>query len=360
MIETTGERDASVEGAFLWRNLTGHCDTLKMAVAWMGGAKSAFAEEPSLSWDASYTAPFALGLDTKAYARLGGSVRNYSRQSSHTLRVRDGEIGIHSSLGKFALASAWRELCAVEDDASPLIREEAGHSWKTSLKHEIGYDTRDNAAMPSEGVALTVCEEVTLPRLGDVRFVKGEGNAQMHVPLGASGVVLSVSARGGMVLGRGGKSVLVQDRFFLGGANSLRGFLARGIGGRDGRDAVGGEAFYTLMAMFSVPVPRESLLWQLFNARVHVFGNVGDLMDSGVAGRHFRRAVKREEGVAISKHLKGVWNDIYKSMRVALGLGVALETSIGRVEINFCQVMRAADSDQFKTGIQFGISESFS
>lgn len=359
-METTGEREASIEGSFMWRNARGRADTLKASVAWLGGGGAgSFGKNPSASFDVDYNLPFALGLKSSAFARVGRSVRNHAEQSSYTLNVKDAAAGVDLPLGRFSMTSAWREVAGVDDTASPLVREEAGHSWKTALRHEFSVDTRDEAPMPTEGTFFAMTSEVTLPMLGDVSFAKGETEAQVHAPLGTSGTVLSLSSRAGLILPRRGKRVQVQDRFFLGGSNSFRAFRPRGAGPRDGQDAVGGEAFYTASAMLSKPVPQASLLWQLFNARVHAFATAGDLSDVAVVGRGLRRIVKRD-GTSVVDTATGLWKDVYASMRVAVGLGLALETSIGRVEVNFCQVLRSAESDCPKAGIQVGISESFS
>lgn len=359
-VETAGDREATVEGAFLWRNVRGRADTIKMGVNWGGGGKGGmFAEEPSMSWEVAYDAPFVLGLRSRGFAKMGGRVRNWEEGSGYMLRIKEGELGVELPIGRVSIATAWREMVA-GDGGSVLVREEGGHSCKTSLKHELEWEGRDSAPMPTEGLYFGIREEVTVPRIGDVGFMKGEGEMQLHLPVGASGLSLALGVRAGMAVGKGGKRVLVQDRFFLGGSNSLRGFQSRGVGPRDGGYAVGGEAYYAVTGMVSVPVPHSSLLWQLFNARVHAFGTVGDLTEAAVVGRNVRRLIKKEVSSGLGDHVKGIWKDMYSSMRVAAGLGVALETSLGRVEVNFCHVVRSADSDSGKRGIQIGVSESFS
>ncbi|CDF33504.1 unnamed protein product [Chondrus crispus] len=354
---TDGERETSLDTAFVWRNVRGRLDTLKASASWLGGGgPGSYGHQPSTSFDVHYTQPFVLGLDSSAFARVGQRFRNHLDHSSYTLNVRDCAVGVHLPLGRFSVNSAWREVAAVDDSASPLIREEAGHSWKTSLRHEVARDTRDHPAMPTSGALLSASTELTLPRLGDVAFAKGEAEAQTHVPLGASGAALALSARAGLVCSREGARVRVQDRFFLGGPNSMRGFDLRGVGPRDAADAVGGDTFYTVAAVLSTPVPQTSMLWQLFNARVHAFWCAGDLADISVVSKGVKRVM---EGGGLQNKAKAGWGELQKSVRVAAGLGVALETSVGRVELNFCHVLRSAQSDVPSSKFQLGISESF-
>lgn len=358
-VQTEGEREASVDGSFMWRNIRGRLDTLKASVSWLGGGgPGSFGTNPSVAFDVNYSLPFVFGLESSAFARLGRRIRNHTEESSYTLNIKDCEAGVDVPAGRFSFISAWREVARVDDSASMLIREEAGHSWKTSVRHEYVLDNRDHSPMPTSGTFFSVSSEVTMPKLGDVSFAKSEAETQLHIPFGASGAALALCTRAGLIYPRRGKRIHIQDRFFLGGPNSFRGFELRGAGPRDGQDAVGGDAFYTTSAMFSMPFPPTSMLWQLFNARVHAFGTAGDLSDISVVGRGLRR-VTRRDGTNIADTAKGLWKDLHASMRIAVGLGVALETSIGRVELNFCHVVRSAASDAPRSGIQVGISESF-
>lgn len=348
-METTSERGAIVEGSLLFRNLRGSADTLKAAIEW-GGSGASLSPDPSTAYDIQYLRPFVGGLNNMAFASLRNEQRNHVESSSYGLHTRRGEIGLDAPLGTFAVSAAWREVGKLDKDASPLIREDAKHTWITALKHMMATDTRDNPLMPTTGTAAELTSVMALP-MGDVTFTKLEGALQKHISL--AGGALSLSARGGIVLGK--HRTPLPDRFFLGGANSFRGFVPRGVGPRDRDDAIGGDLFYTLTGLLSLPFPTGSLLSQLFNARMHIFGSAGDLTEVGVA----KEGMKRLQGRPLEK-VKSAWEGLSKSARVSVGLGVALETGIGRVEINFCQALRKGDGDRIKSGVQFGISESFS
>ena len=49
-------------------------------------------------------------------------------------------------------------------------------------------------------------------------------------------------------------------------------------------------------------------------------------------------------------------DDIKNSMRAAAGAGIVFPTRIGRLEINYCHVLRALDNDRPKAGFQFGLN----
>lgn len=351
MIETSGEKEGSLEGAFLWRNCSGRADTLTAAVNW--GAGKMFGKEPSISWDIAYRDPFLAGVSTALFAKLGGGVRNYLDPSGYMLRDQSGEIGFDFGSLQLSVGSAWREIGNVEKDCGVLLREMAGHSWKTFAKIAVETDGRDSSAMPTVGTRLGGFVEAAVPKLGDVGFVKGEVNAQGHAPLGASGLSVGLSASAGALIGQAG----VADRFFVGG-NSMRGFKPRGLGPRDSGKSVGGGGFYVMTGMISIGVPEGSLLHQLFDARVHAFGSVGDLVEGGVVEKGFKELGK--SGANAKEKLTNGWNSMRDGMRAVVGVGVALQTAVGRVEINFCQVAKAAEGDKKRVGLQVAISDSFS
>lgn len=45
--------------------------------------------------------------------------------------------------------------------------------------------------------------------------------------------------------------------------------------------------------------------------------------------------------------------------RVAVGVGLAVQCALGRVEVNAVRVVRAAASDKVSGGLQLGLMQSF-
>lgn len=345
-IRTDGEREASIAGSFLFRNLTGTADTLKASLEW-GGAGAALDHKPSASVDVQYQKPFFATLDTTAFGLLRVSENNHASTSSYSLYTRRAASGIHSPWGMFSLSSSWREVGDVDKEASCLIREDAGHSWITSLNHSIQYDNRDHSPMPTRGSAVELQTEIALPVGNSKGFTKLSGTAQNHFSI--AGGTLSLCGRSGVMLSS--VRANLADRFFLGGSNSFRGFQPRGVGPRDKNDALGGDIFYTLTSMFSLPLPKASLLSQMFNARMHAFATCGDMSEVKEVG-------ERVAGLGI-RQMGDVWQRVSVSARVSAGLGIALETSVGRIEINVCRVLRGGERDVPHMGVQFGLSEAF-
>jgi len=108
----------------------------------------------------------------------------------------------------FSYEAAWRELSKLPRYASWAVREEAGHSLKSSVKHELVHDRSDNLAMPTSGYQLKlmqVCFCFLSPYFlsnkqnakelaglgGDVNFLKNEVNSKFCLPLGYGIVIFS-------------------------------------------------------------------------------------------------------------------------------------------------------------------------
>lgn len=347
-------RDPSVEASFVWRNISGQADALKAAISWMGGAAGeAFAARPTNRVQFDYNRPFAFGRQVGFFTTFATSLHNHEHNSSHSLRLRNAKAGIDHPFGRLSLIASWRNVLDIDDQASPIVHRDAGHSWKTSVQHALELDRRDSPRMPTNGDYLSITAEGTLP-LGDVRFAKFDTAHQVHFPIGTSGISASFYSRTGAIVSQNRTSIV--DRFYLGGPTSFRGFQVRGIGPRDQTDAIGGDIYYSIGTMLSVPVPQSSLLAQLFNARLHVFGAVGDLSDLSTVQKSLSSISEKP----LSQRVRFTWEQLYESMRVSAGLGIALQTAIGRIELNFCRILRSSDTDAAVSGFQFNISESFS
>ncbi len=94
----------------------------------------------------------------------------------------------------------------------------------------ITYDRRDNAFNPTRGIYFNVrafyaigdlrTQGVTQP----VRFITTQGNVTGYIPIWR--FVLALSARGG-IIGNIGQAIPIDERFFLGGRDTLRGYVER-------------------------------------------------------------------------------------------------------------------------------------
>lgn len=128
-------------------------------------------------------------------------------------------------LGKIVYLIAYQVPCSVRNDA--------GHSLKSSISQEYNLDTRNDHIFPSNGLYLKIFQELAGIG-GDVSFFKFElqTSKSLALPLGSS---LTFSSRGGILkpipFAPGFRnSSMINDRFQLGGPTSLRGFAPCGVG----------------------------------------------------------------------------------------------------------------------------------
>ncbi|KAJ1499738.1 hypothetical protein HMI55_004239 [Coelomomyces lativittatus] len=85
---------------------------------------------------------------------------------------------------------SWREIFKVANAASLLIRQDAGHSLKSSLLHSFVRDTRDHTTLPSRGYLCQV-ETEWAGLGGNVNHLKNQVVLQANLPLLKTGHVRS-------------------------------------------------------------------------------------------------------------------------------------------------------------------------
>lgn len=196
------------------------------------------------------------------------------------------------ALGEYARLSATYtyeilEIDDLEADASELLRQQEGTSQTSSITPRIVWDSRDNQFDPSQGSVQSF--EVTGAGLGGTnRFYRVIGSSTWYFPL-PEGLTGFVRGRFGLGAGYGGKALPASERFFLGGATTIRGFEFRDIGPKDARgDPLGGTSFLQFNLEVGRSFGRILRLVAFFDAgNVYTQGNqfdFGDLRRSAGVG----------------------------------------------------------------------------
>jgi outer membrane protein insertion porin family len=200
----------------------------------------------------------------------------------------------------------------VDPNSPTTILETEGNFFLNRLGASIAYDTRNNSLLPDKGQRSELNVELTA---GDANFYKLEAKTSWFFPGFAEGHVFEVGLKGGVidalsdfgddtkpfreyqVFTRDGEIVGIPttervrnlphndvpffERYFLGGAYSLRGFKYRDVspqerGIRDvDEEPVGGNSFYFAYAEYSVPII-EYLRVAAFYDMGNVFYKVSD------------------------------------------------------------------------------------
>ncbi|KAI1882147.1 hypothetical protein AGOR_G00247680 [Albula goreensis] len=229
----------------------------------------------------------------------------------------------------------WRELGCLARTASFAVREESGHSLKSSLSHAMVIDTRNSAILPKRGTG----------RLHRGRCQLSEGGLELQLNKRLFwDSVLSASLWGGVLLPIGDKLTSIADRFYLGGPTSVRGFSMYSIGPQSEGDYLGGEAFWAGGVHLYTPLPfrpGRGGFGDLF--RTHFFLNAGNLCNLNY-------------GEGPRAHLQ----KLAECIRWSYGAGVLLRLgNIARLELNYCIPMGVQSGDRICDGIQFGAGIRF-
>ncbi|XP_074395340.1 sorting and assembly machinery component 50 homolog isoform X3 [Zonotrichia albicollis] len=238
----------------------------------------------------------------------------------------------------------WRELGCLARTASFSVREESGHSLKSSLSHAMVIDSRNSTILPKRGALLKINQELAGYTGGDVSFLKEDFEFQLNKQLLWDSVV-SASLWGGMLVPIGDKPSSIADRFYLGGPTSVRGFSMYSIGPQsEAGDYLGGEAYWAGGLHLYTPLPfrpGRGGFGDLF--RTHFFLNAGNLCNLNY-------------GDGPRAHLQR----LAECIRWSYGLGIVLRLgNIARLELNYCFPMGVQPGDRICDGVQFGAGIRF-
>lgn len=237
----------------------------------------------------------------------------------------------------------WRELGSLSRTASFSVREESGHSLKSSISHTMTVDTRNSAILPKRGALLRINQELAGYTGGDVSFLKEDVELQFNSSL-LWDSVLSASLWGGLLVPIGDKPSSIADRFYLGGPTTVRGFSMYSIGPQSEGDYLGGEAYWAAGLHFYTPLPfrpGQGGFGDLF--RTHFFLNAGNLCNLNY-------------GDGPNAHLQ----KLAECIRWSYGAGIVLRLgNIARLELNYCIPMGVQSGDRICDGVQFGAGIRF-
>ncbi len=223
-----------------------------------------FLSQRSRSLQVRLADPFFLGTDHNVTLQ-GGYAR--IEQPSYQSTVYGGELNAErrfESGFSYAGALTWREvddttIFAVPDAGLPLDYRLVGAGAT------LAYDRRNNRVTPMSGTYLRATGQWAGRALGgDLDFTRWTGKATFYLPLRpltpARSYVpyLMVNAQTGLIQPFGGTTdIPLQERFYLGGSDTVRSFPYEGMDPRNDDDTVlpvGGTFFTLLNAELNWPV----------------------------------------------------------------------------------------------------------
>lgn len=167
------------------------------------------------------------------------------------------------------------EIYDISATAGTYITGQAGKSIVSSLTASIVRDTRDNYMAPMSGSNNTASAELAGSFLGGTRsFTKYIGTSSWFLPVTAETTIM-LHGTIGYAEGIEGQDLPLDERFFVGGINTVRGFDPRSLGPKDETGIVIGgnkELIFTMEYLF--PLAKEAgLRGVLFFDAGNAFGD---------------------------------------------------------------------------------------
>ncbi|XP_058821418.1 SAM50-like protein CG7639 [Topomyia yanbarensis] len=307
-------------------------------------------ERLSLNYSYSYVKSSVLNLRlTKPYYHT--VVGEYSPETSVSIfkhssptpwsRFRTDETGVMLDFSftlPFGLSNSlqyevgMKEMFAMDKLTPFFIREHCGPRLAAIVRHIGIYEGRDSNVFPTNGVFIKTTNELMGSTLTQFGLVKSDVHCELNVPLFA-GISLQMCGRVGVIVNDKLKeSIPINQLFFPGGPQSLRGFeIAGACPYREGV-AVGCQSYWTSGMHLWSPLPFNSYFGGFGNLfRTHLFYNFGTC-------------------------------NTFTTDKLRSAAGAGLAVRIGqraRIEFNYCQPLSFESGDRYKQGFQFGIGYEF-
>jgi outer membrane protein insertion porin family len=195
---------------------------------------------------------------------FGGDIYNTEREwTDFDRKATGGDIKLGVPITDnlksfFVYRYEQKEITDIDDDASDLIKDEEGKSTLSSITASLTRNTTDYRPDPTTGNISELSVEFA-GLGGSERFVKYVADHRYFYPLPFWDLVFTTRGQIGYIQEMGGEDIPLDERFFLGGLNSMRGFNSREVGPRDPEtgDFYGGnkEAFLNVELVF--PLVKE-------------------------------------------------------------------------------------------------------
>lgn len=281
-------------------------DGQKMKIrAELGSAKSNFEISFVEPW--MFGIPFSFGVDlyrrTRDWddydeTRIGGDIRLRKRLTAFT------QMGLNYTLENV-------DVYDVADSADWSIQSEEGKNWISSITPSLTRDTRDSYLVPTRGMKNTLACQIAGGVLGgDKNFIKTTFYTSAYYSI-FKGYILGVRYRIGTAQPYGDTDIVpVYERFFLGGANTIRGFRYREVGpqgtdpetGLPNGDPVGGDSMMMGSVEFTFPI-YEMVRGALFCDIGNVWAAKDWELDDTVFGSQWFKNLQSGAGIGLRLYL---------------------------------------------------------
>ncbi|MFH1354630.1 MAG: outer membrane protein assembly factor BamA [Candidatus Omnitrophota bacterium] len=317
---------------FDWKNFpyfTGAGQNLTLRASF-GSVSSGFDLSFTEPWVFDYPVSFGFDLYKRQHEREEDVGYGYDQD------ITGGDIRLGTEVSEYLRANlVYRydniKIADVAIEASSDLKSEEGKNVISSLRPGITFDTRDNVFYPRKGnLFSSSLEWAGGPFSGDKEFWKYYGTAVQYFPLFQNSA-LEFKARAGLAdVYSTTEKVPIYERFFAGGASTVRGYEERSLGPIDSasKDPLGGESMLVGNIEYTHPV-FDFLKAAVFYDIGNVWGKMNDIGSSG--------------------------------LKSSVGLGFRIKTPIGPIKLDYgIPLDKAPGEDDTKSGrFHFSAGQSF-
>jgi len=226
------------------------------------------------------------------------------------------------------------DISDIEEDASSIIKESEGLSRTSSATAILRYSSINNVLLPTKGMRTILQGEYAGGILGaENDFYKFDLTHNMYFPLYRD-FALRLKGEIGYIEEFGDSDeVPIAERFFAGGADTIRGYEERSVGPKDENgDEIGGNAIALATAEVIIPINKQ--------LRVLGFFDMGNVVAKG--------DIYGSDGYFdVSKYRKGA------------GVGVRFNTPLGLLRLDWGYKLDRQPEDKDGDEFHFGIGALF-
>jgi outer membrane protein insertion porin family len=280
----------------------------------------------------SFTEPYFLGKDLAVGFDIFKSNQNMKSVSSYNSVVSGfalrASYDLSENLSHTVRYFYKNEVIKnVSSNASIYVREQQGTHIISAMGQTFSYDRLDSTIDPTAGYHASLDQDIA-GLGGNTRYWANKATAMWFHPLYKKDVIMKVTGRAGHIMGYGGRSVSLNDRFFT-GPDYMRGFEIGGMGPRANnkeRDALGGNVYYTLSADILLPIglPNEVGLKGV------LFHDIGTL-------HTIDRKTASQENIFHKKNL-----------RASAGMGLIWKSPLGTISVYYATPYKKEVFDEVK------------
>ncbi len=282
-------------------------------------------------YELGFVEPWFLGYPVTVGFNIYTSTRDWDKYDEKRV---GGNVFVGKELneywhGKLTHRYESIRIANISIDASQSIFEEEGKNYISSIITEISHDTRDNIYNPTTGMYNLFFVEYAGGMFGgDKNFVKYETVNNFDFPV-SNKAVFELSGRVGLADAfSDSEYVPVFERFYAGGANSIRGYKERRVGPEGERgDPIGGQIRMIFNAEYTYKIS-NTLKWAFFYDNGNVWANRDSFN----------------------------WDNL--KLKSSIGSGIRIKTPLGPIRIDYGYALNPKEGDS-RGRIHFSMSHEF-